>query len=81
MLYHGTTAGGLSVILANSKSHTSGKSVAYFTGDRCYAPACCRGRSENFVTIGLGRDGNSIIMRDSPISLPYSTAGSRDTFT
>ena len=57
MLYHGTTAGGLSVIRANSKSHTSGKSVAYFTGDRCYAPACCRGRSENFVTIGLGRDG------------------------
>lgn len=57
MLYHGTAIGELRVIKANSKSHVSGKTVAYFTEDRCYALACCRDKSENFVTMGLNKDG------------------------
>lgn len=57
MLYHGTSMGRLCTIKANSKSHTSGKKVAYFTEDRCYALICCRDRSENFVTMGLNKDG------------------------
>ncbi|MCM1298448.1 MAG: hypothetical protein NC203_02375 [Firmicutes bacterium] len=57
MLYHGTTVGGLSVIKANTRSHALGKPVAYFTEDRCYALACCRSRNENFVTMGLCKDG------------------------
>lgn len=57
MLYHGTTIDGLHFIKANSRSHASGKMVAYFTGDRCYALACCRDRNQNFVTMGLGGDG------------------------
>ena len=57
MLYHGTIIGGLKVIKANSKSHTSGKLVAYFTEDKCYALVCCRSRSENFVTMSLNKDG------------------------
>lgn len=57
MLYHGTVIGNLRVIKANSNSHTSGKMVAYFTEDRCYALVCCRNRHENFVTMGLRQDG------------------------
>ena len=57
MLYHGTTIGGLNAIKANSKSHSTGKTVAYFTEDRCYALVCCRSRSENFVTMSLNKDG------------------------
>ncbi len=57
MLYHGTILSELKVVKANSRSHTSGKAVAYFTEDRCYALACCRNRSENFVTMSLNRDG------------------------
>ena len=57
MLYHGTIIGDLKVIKANSKSHTTGKVVAYFTEDRCYALICCRNRSENFVTMSLKEDG------------------------
>ena len=57
MLYHGTYIDGLDVIKANSKSHTTGKKVAYFTGDRCYALVCCRCRESNFVTMGLRADG------------------------
>ena len=57
MLYHGTAAGGLKVIKANSRSHISEKMVAYFTEDRCYALVCCRDRSENFVTMSLNTDG------------------------
>ena len=56
MLYHGTILEGLQVIQANAKSHTSGKRVAYFTEDRCYALVCCRSRDENFVTMGLRED-------------------------
>ncbi len=57
MLYHGSILCGLKVVKANSKSHISGKPVAYFTEDRCYALVCCRSRSENFVTMSLGKDG------------------------
>lgn len=47
MLYHGGAIGKLRVIKANSKSHTSGKMLAYFTEDRCYALICCRNMNEN----------------------------------
>ena len=57
MLYHGSILSDLKVIKANSKSHATGKMVAYFTEDRCYALVCCRGRSENFVTMSLNKDG------------------------
>ena len=57
MLYHGTIIGGLDVIKANSKSHTTGKPVAYFTQDRGYALVCCRSQNENFVTMGIREDG------------------------
>ncbi len=57
MLYHGTCIKGLERIKANSRSHTSGGLVAYFTEDRCYASICCRRRQENFVTMGLREDG------------------------
>ncbi len=57
MLYHRTIMSELKVVKANSKSHTSGKMVAYFTEDRCYALVCCRSRSENFVTMSLNKDG------------------------
>ena len=52
MLFHGTNISGLSTIKANSKSHSTGKTVAYFSEDRCYALICCRSRTENFVTMG-----------------------------
>ncbi len=57
MLYHGTIIEGLSFIKTNSTSHMSGKRVACFTEDRCYALVCCRSRDENFVTMALGKDG------------------------
>lgn len=57
MLYHGSIIGGLQLIKANSKSHTSGKCAAYFTSDRCYALVCCRDYKNNFVTMGLRSDG------------------------
>lgn len=56
MLYHGSILPGLRVIQANAQSHTTGKRVAYFTQDRCYALVCCRSRNENFVTMGLRED-------------------------
>ncbi len=57
MLYHGTILSGLNTIKANSMSHTTGKSVAYFSEDRCYALICCRNRTENFLTMGVRADG------------------------
>ncbi len=57
MLYHGSYLGGLSCIAANSRSHTTGKRVAYFTESRAYALVCCRPPEENFVTAGVGKDG------------------------
>lgn len=57
MLYHGSNIGGLKFIKANSSSHATGERVAYFTEDRCYALVCCRGRENNFVTMGIREDG------------------------
>lgn len=57
MIYHGSCISGLRTIRANSRSHSTGKSVAYFSEDRCYALICCRSRTENFVTMGVGADG------------------------
>ena len=57
MLYHGTILEGLRIIRANATSHTTGKQVAYFTEDKCYALVCCRSVDENFVTMSLREDG------------------------
>ena len=57
MIYHGSCISGLHTIKANSKSHSTGRLVAYFSEDRCYALVCCRIRAENFVTMGVGADG------------------------
>ncbi len=57
MIYHGSCIAGLHTIKANSKSHSTGKFVAYFSEDRCYALVCCRSRAENFVTMGVAADG------------------------
>lgn len=57
MLYHGTIISGQNTIKAISKSHSTGKSVAYFTEDRCCALICCRSKTENFVTMGVRADG------------------------
>ena len=57
MIYHGSCISGLHTIKANSKSHSTGNFVAYFSEDRCYALVCCRSRDENFVTMGIGADG------------------------
>ncbi|MBD5467463.1 MAG: hypothetical protein HDR21_04830 [Lachnospiraceae bacterium] len=77
MLYHGTIIGGLSIIKANAKSHTSGKTVAYFTEDRCYALVCCRSRNENFVTMGLGKDGKQHYFERFPDQLKILYGGKR----
>lgn len=77
MLYHGTIVGGLCVIRANSISHTSGKQVAYFTEDRCYALVCCRGRGENFVTIGLREDGKQHYFERFPNQMEILYGGKR----
>ncbi len=69
MLYHGTPIGGLHVIKANAKSHTTGKMVAYFTEDRCYALVCCRSREENFVTMGPCKDGKQHYIERFPDQL------------
>ena len=57
MIYHGSCISGLHTIKANSKSHSTGRLVAYFSEDRCYALVCCRIKAENFVTMGVGADG------------------------
>lgn len=57
MLYHGTNISGLNTIKANARSHSTGKSVAYFSEDRCYALVCCRSKTENFVTMSVRADG------------------------
>ncbi|MDE5801955.1 MAG: hypothetical protein K2I22_03445 [Lachnospiraceae bacterium] len=77
MLYHGTTIGGLSIIKANAKSHTSEKTVAYFTEDRCYALVCCRTREENFVTMGLRGDGKQHYFERFPNQLKKLYGGKR----
>ena len=75
LLYHGTILGNLGMILANSISHTSGKRVAYFTEDRCYALVCCRSRGENFVTMGLRDDGKQHYFERFPEQLKTLYAG------
>ncbi|MBD5534750.1 MAG: hypothetical protein HDQ99_03615 [Lachnospiraceae bacterium] len=77
MLYHGTTIGGLNIIKANAKSHTSEKAVAYFTEDRCYALVCCRTRDENFVTMGLRSDGKQHYFERFPDQLKILYGGKR----
>ena len=74
MLYHGSVIGGLETIWARSKSHTSGKQVAYFTLDRVYALVCCRKREENFVTMGP-RDGKQHYFERFPDQLKVLYAG------
>lgn len=77
MLYHGTPIGGLNIIKANAKSHTTGKKVAYFTEDRCYALVCCRNQSENFVTMGLRKDGKQHYFERFPNQLQTLYGGKR----
>lgn len=77
MLYHGTTAAGLRYIKANSRSHSTGKPVAYFTMDRCYALICCRDRRENFVTMGLREDGKQHYYERFPDQLRTLYSGRR----
>lgn len=62
MIYHGSCISGLHTIKANSKSHSTGRLVAYFSEDRCYALVCCRIKAENFVTMGVGADGRRTIL-------------------
>ena len=77
MLYHGTIIGGLKIVKANSKSHTSGKLVAYFTEDKCYALVCCRSKSENFVTMSLNKDGKQHYYERFPNQLETLYSGKR----
>ena len=77
MLYHGTSIGDLEIIRANSKSHTTGKTVAYFTEDRCYALVCCRSRDENFVTMGPDKDGMQHYFERFPDQLRVLYSGKR----
>ena len=77
MLYHGSTIGGLQYIEANARSHTSGKRVAYFTEDRCYALVCCRDRKNNFVTMGLKPDGRQHYYERFPDQLKTLYGGKR----
>ena len=77
MLYHGTSIGGLEIIRANSKSHTTGKPVAYFAEDRCYALVCCRSRNENFVTMGPDKNGKQHYFERFPDQLRVLYGGKR----
>ena len=77
MLYHGTTICGLQFIKANSKSHKTGEKVAYFTEDRCYALVCCRGRENNFVTMGSRADGKQHYYERFPEQLKTLYGGKR----
>lgn len=77
MLYHGTVFEGLTVIKANTKSHTTGRMVAYFTEDRCYALVCCRKKSEDFVTMGLNKDGKQHYYERFPDQLRVLYEGKR----
>ena len=69
MIYHGSCIPGLHTIKANSKSHSTGKLVAYFSEDRCYALVCCRSMSENYVTMGVGADGRQHYLERFPNQL------------
>ena len=69
MIYHGSCISGLHTIKANSKSHSTGNFVAYFSEDRCYALVCCRSRDENFVTMGVDADGKQHYIERFPNQL------------
>ena len=69
MIYHGSCIPGLRTIKANSKSHSTGKLVAYFSEDRCYALVCCRSMSENYVMMGVGADGRQHYLERFPNQL------------
>ena len=56
MLYHGSEFANLPYIMANAKSHSTGKQVAYFTSDRVYALVCSRSKPNRFVTMGYHAD-------------------------
>lgn len=75
MLYHGTLIPNLHTIHANSKSHSTGKPVAYFSEDRCYALICCRSAQENFVTMGVGKDGRQHYYERFPNQLKILYSG------
>lgn len=77
MLYHGTHIPGLNTIKANSESHSTGKPVAYFSEDRCYALVCCRRKTENFVTIGVRADGKQHYYERFPHQLETLYKGKR----
>lgn len=77
MLFHGSNIGGLQIIKANSKSHATGESVAYFTEDRCYALVCCRSHENNFVTMGLKSDGKQHYYERFPEQLKTLYSGKR----
>ena len=80
IFYHGSIIGGLDTILANSKSHTDGSRVAYFTEDRVYALVCCRSREENLVTMGP-RDGVQHYFERFPDQLRVIYGGKEDLST
>lgn len=69
MIYHGSCIPGLHSIKANSKSHSTGKLVAYFSEDRCYALVCCRSRTENYVMMGVAGDGKQHYIERFPNQL------------
>lgn len=77
MLYHGSTIPGLQYIEANSKSHTSGANVAYFTSDRCYALVSCRDRNNNFITMGKKSDGKQHYFERFPNQLKTIYGGKK----
>ena len=76
MLYHGSIEGNIREVWARSKSHSSGKMVAYFTSDRVYALVCCRKRTENFVTMGPDKNGKQHYYERFPDQLKVIYAGS-----
>lgn len=77
MIYHGSCIPDLRTIKANSKSHSTGKPVAYFSEDRCYALVCCRSSAENFVTMGVGADGRQHYLELFPNQLETLYKGRR----
>ena len=56
MFYHGSYFANLPYIMANAKSHSTGKQVAYFTSDRVYALVCSRSKPNRFVTMSYHAD-------------------------
>ena len=81
MIYHGSCISGLHTIKANSKSHSTGRLVAYFSEDRCYALVCCRIKAENFMLRwALERTAGSTILSVFQINWNPSTRAGRVIF-